>query len=30
MEPMQAKDRLPGTNDRKDRMKFKKEPIKMT
>ena len=30
MEPMQAIDRLPGTEDRKDKIRSKKEPIKMT
>ena len=30
MEPKQPIDRLPGTEDRKDRIKSEKEPIKMT
>ena len=30
MEPMQPIDRLPGTEDRKDRTESKKEPIKVT
>ena len=30
MEPMQSIDRLTGTEDRKDRMRSKKEPNKMT
>ena len=30
MEPMQPIDRLPGKEDRKDKIKSKKEPIKKT
>ena len=30
MEPMQPIDRLPGREDRKDKIRSKKEPIKMT
>ena len=30
MEPMQQIDRLPGRGDRKDKIRSKKEPIKMT
>ena len=30
MEPMQLIDRLPGRKDRKDKIRSKKEPIKMT
>ena len=30
MEPMQLIDRLPGKEDRKDKIRSKKEPIKMT
>ena len=30
LEPLQPIDRLPGTEDRKDRIKSQKEPIKMT
>ena len=30
MEPMQPIDRLPGRQDRKDKIRSKKEPIKMT
>ena len=30
MEPMQQKHRLPGREDRKDKIRSKKEPIKMT
>ena len=30
MEPMQLIDRLPGREDRKDKIRSKKEPIKMT
>ena len=30
LEPMQTIDRLPGTEDRKDKIRSKKEPIKMT
>ena len=29
-EPMQPIDRLPGKEDRKDKTRFKKEPIKLT
>ena len=30
MEPMQLIDRLPGREDRKDKIRFKKEPTNMT
>ena len=30
MDPMQPIDRLPGTEDRKDKIRSKKEPIKLT
>ena len=30
LEPMQPIDRLPGIKDRKDKIRSKKEPIKMT